>query len=165
MPLATIMMTFLHKMGTYFQPSFATYEPELFGKMLTDFRKQFLQSLGGFHKWRQHPRGEGGLVKCWQNLTWGEGGFDQWWRQQKRTFCCNRNKYKNKNTQLLNLSSNSAILPNMIFYGTKMCIRQVSAGCNFFRYKFCENCSQKGGYAQVWHHYLGGVFKVWQTLT
>ena len=91
------------------------------------------------------PKGKGGLVKCWQNLTLGEGGFDQWWRQQKRTFCCNPNKYKNKNTQLLNLSSNSAILPNMIFYGTKMCIRQVSAGCNFFRYKFRENYSQKGG--------------------
>ena len=60
----------------------------------------------------------------------------------KKDILLQSNKYKNKNTQLLNLSSNSAILPNMIFYGTKMCIRQVSAGCNFFRYKFRENCSQ-----------------------
>ena len=63
----------------------------------------------------------------------------------KKDILLQSNKYKNKNTQLLNLSSNSAILPNMIFYGTKMCIRQVSAGCNFFRYKFRENYSQKGG--------------------
>ena len=84
-------------------------------------------------------------MKCWQNLTLGGGGVWPMMTQQKRTFCCNPNKYKNKNTQLLNLSSNSAILPNMIFYGTKMCIRQVSTGCNFFRYKFRENYSQKGG--------------------
>ena len=105
--------------------------------IIADFLKdcqngeKYSMTLGGFHKWRQHPRGEEGLVKCWQNLTLGEGRFDQWWRQQKRTFCCNRNKYKNNNTQLLNLSSNSAILPNMIFMEPKCALGKFLLAATF----------------------------------
>ena len=45
MSLATIMMTFLHKMGTYFQPSFATYEPELFGNNAHRFQETIFTIL------------------------------------------------------------------------------------------------------------------------
>ena len=58
--------------------------------------------LGAIHIWRQHPRWRG-VSEILTKSDMGEGGFDQWWRQQKSIFCCNRNKCINKNTQPLNL--------------------------------------------------------------
>ena len=72
------------------------------------------------------PKGGGGVSEMLTKPDMGEGGLTNV-TSAKKDILLQSNKYKNKNTQLLNLSSNSAILPNMIFYGTKMCIRQVSA--------------------------------------
>ena len=61
MPLATIMMTFLHKMGTYFQPSFATYEPELFGNNAHRFQETIFTILRGLSQMTSAPKGGGGV--------------------------------------------------------------------------------------------------------
>ena len=71
-------------------------------------------------------------------------------RQQKRTFCCNPNKYKNKNTQLLNLSSNSAIFPNMFFMVPKCALGKFLLAATFLDINFVKIVRKRGGgYAQV----------------
>ena len=103
--------------------------------MLITHMKIQVKPFGAIHIWRQYPRGEGG----WNaDKTWHGGrGFDQWWRQQKRIFCCNGNKCINRNTQPLNLSL------KLIFLKTY--IQKV--GSNFFQ-NFVKNCSQRGGVCQ-----------------
>ena len=63
----------------------------------------------------------------------------------KKDMLLQSNKYKNKNTQLLNLSSNSAIFPNMFFMVPKCALGKFLLAATFLDINFVKIVHKRGG--------------------